>query len=491
MKTMNSITVAVLSWLQLPGLLFGQSSFSHEQVFEDYTILKNVLTEGHPSLYEYTSASEWDSLFQAFENEQLPEIRSTQALYNALAGLTDHVRDGHLVIMRPPLETIPNLFPLLLKIIDGKFYTDTDEFDIPVGSEILSINEVTGSELRNRLHQYASSDGFNTTKKDRQVEREFGILHFYEFGAQERYEVEYQPPSGQVISKQIDSQPVASIGSRFSKRYSFFSRYHGREDQSEFVRSTLGNKEPFVYFLDSVDAAVLTMNAFGIDQEYFQTTLKSLFKEIRKQKVQHLVIDLRQNEGGYPENANFAFSYIARDSFIQPRSQHVISSQLPEQAHAQELINGYSYESFFGEYFRDADFTDNEWTIQAPLEEGPMAPSNKRFTGEVYVLIGGNTFSAGATFALNCKNQGIPLVGEETGGSLALHTGGYPVIYTLPHSKIKVLMSFVKHRKVVHGEAQPLGRGVCPDLEVELSLEELREGIDGPLDAALGRIREE
>ena len=30
--------------------------------------------------------------------------------------------------------------------------------------------------------KYASADGFNETKKDRQIEMEFGILHFYEFG---------------------------------------------------------------------------------------------------------------------------------------------------------------------------------------------------------------------------------------------------------------------------------------------------------------------
>ena len=29
--------------------------------------------------------------------------------------------------------------------------------------------------------KYAPADGFNETKKDRQIEMEFGILHFYEF----------------------------------------------------------------------------------------------------------------------------------------------------------------------------------------------------------------------------------------------------------------------------------------------------------------------
>ena len=71
-------------------------------------------------------------------------------------------------------------------------------------------------------------------------------------------------------------------------------------------------------------------------------------------------------------------------------------------------------------------------------------PKQKKFKGEVYVLIGGKIFSAGSSFSLFCKNQGITLVGEETGGGYYTQLGGYPIIYTLPNSEIKILSSFVK-----------------------------------------------
>ena len=40
--------------------------------------------------------------------------------------------------------------------------------------------------------RYTPTDGSNKTKKDRQIEMEFGILYFYEFGAKLSYKVEYR-----------------------------------------------------------------------------------------------------------------------------------------------------------------------------------------------------------------------------------------------------------------------------------------------------------
>ncbi len=479
----------ILSILLLPLIVFGQKELTKEQILEDYVILKDVLTKGHPGLYEYTSKSEWDSLFVNFEKEKSKAIHNHNDLYKSITELTSHVRDGHLIVMHPPLESIPKMFPLLLKIINDKLYTDTDDFGIPIGSEIVSIDGVNGTELRKRLMKYAPSDGFNMSKKDRQIEREFGILYFYEFGAKHTYQIKYKTTSNQVITKNIESQSFESIGSRFTKRNSYFSIYHKSKNKSDFVKNTLGKKEPFLYFVDHLNTAVLTLNSFGLNQEKFQSRLKELFKEIKKRKAQYLVIDLRQNEGGYPENAINTFSYIAKESFIQPKSQHVITSKLPHEEYSQEIVNGYTYESFFEKHFQNGSKKENEWVIYAPGNEASMVSTKKRYKGQICVLIGGKTFSAGSTFALNCKNQGISLIGEETGGGYYSHIGGYPIIYELPNSKIKIMMSLVKIKKYVKNETVKKGTGVLPDIEIKLTIQDLIEGKDSQLDYILKEIR--
>ena len=156
--------------------------------------------------------------------------------------------------------------------------------------------------------KYAPADGFNETKKDRQIEMEFGILHFYEFGAKLTYKVEYRTPSDRVITNTIESETFESIGKRFTKRISFLAP------------KTLSEKWPHLYFIDSANTDVLTLNSFHLDVDSFQVALEDIFKNIKYKKTKNLIIDIRQNEGGYPVNAIKSFSYIANKPFKQQAS---------------------------------------------------------------------------------------------------------------------------------------------------------------------------
>ncbi len=473
----------------IPTFTFCQKELAKEQVLEDYTVLKNVLEGAHPNLYQYTSESQWDSLFIDFETKKVQTIKTSNDLYTSITKLTDYVKDGHLIVMRPQLDSIPKLFPLLLKIVNGKFYTDTDDFGIPVGSEIISIDGIQKTELRKRLLMYAPTDGYNTTKKDRQIEREFSILHYYEFGAKPFYEIEYKTPSNTILTKNIESQDFESIGKRFVNRNSYFSRYHKSDNTADYIKNTIGKIEPFIYVVDSVNTAVLTINSFNIDVERYQSTLKKIFKEIQRKKVENLIIDIRQNEGGYPLNAIHTFSYITQKPFKQRESSKVITSTLPEKQYSQNLVNGYTYDTFFKKYYQNAEKHEKGWISLTDENEPFMIPNKKGFEGEVYVLIGGKTFSAGSSFALFCKNAGIPLIGEETGGGYYTQTGGYPIIYTLPHSEIKILISFVNITRFVNDTTVKKGSGVLPDIPVSLSVQNLIEGKDSQLDYILSQIK--
>ncbi|MDC1162091.1 S41 family peptidase [Tenacibaculum sp.] len=484
MKTKFKIIFLIL----LPISVFSQGKLSKEQVLEDYSILKNIMTKGYPSLYEYTSKSEWESIFANFEKEKLNTIQNNDDFYKSLTKLTEYTKDGHFIVMHPPLDSIPKLFPLLLKIINKKLYTDTDDFGIPVASEIISIDNISGTELRNLFLKYAPSDGFNTTKKDRQIEREFGILHFYEFNTKDSYQIEYKTPSNKVHKKNIKSQSFESIGNRFVNRNSYFSIYHDAKNNSKYIKNTISKKEPFLYFIDSLNTAILTMNSFMLDVKKFKSELKVIFKKMKRKKVEHLIIDIRQNQGGYPLNSINAFSYIANQPFKQKLATHVITASLPEEKFSQNLVNGYTYKTFFNKYYKRSSKKDNKWILMTDENEKVMVPNKKGFKGKTYVLIGGKTFSAGSSFALFCKNQGITLIGEETGGGYYTQTGGYPIIYTLPNSKIKILISFVKITRYVKDKTVKKGYGILPDIKIPLTVQSLIEGKDNQLDYIFKQI---
>ena len=148
-------------------------------------------------------------------------------------------------------------------------------------------------------------------------------------------------------------------------------------------------------------------------------------------------------------------------------------------------MNGYTYKTYFEEYFQNATKVENEWIIKTDENESQMIPNKKGFKGKTYVLVGGKTFSAGSSFALFCKNQGITLIGEERGGGYYTQTGGYPILYTLPHSKIKILLSFVRISRFAKDETVKKGSGILPDVEIRLTPKDLIEGKDSQLDYIL------
>lgn len=475
--------------LFFPVALFAQSELTQKQIHEDYTIFKDVLTSAHPSLYEYTSKSQWDSIFTRFE-EQINQLENTDDLFKSISALADNARDGHLIIHHPKMETVPPMFPLLLKIIDKKFYTDTDDFGIPVGSEIISVDGISSEKLLNRMLKYAPSDGYNVTRKYRQIESEFGILLYYEFGAKSNYRVTYRTPDDQTKTSEIQSQPFQSIGTRNANRNSYFSDYHNKPDKAAHFRNTIKQKQPFVYFVDSTNTAVLTVNSFGVDPKEFKSKLIGIFKEINKKKSAQLIIDVRQNNGGFRANAINLFSFITDDTFKQRTSESVVATTLPEKEYIIHTMS--DYEQFLSNYFIQTEKTNGRLVLRMDRAEEMMKPYKKTFKGNIYVLTGGKTFSASSAFALNAKNDPqITLVGEETGGGYYFHTGQFPALYELPNSKIMLRISLVKINHYVQDKSVPKGTGVIPDVEVKLTRQNLIEGKDSQLDYVLKEIQKE
>lgn len=473
--------------LFFPLLLIAQNQLSRAQALEDYIIFKNILTTGHPALYAYTSAGEWDSIFGVFEQQTINEISTPEHLFRSISSMAANVRDGHLVMLHPKMDTVPHLFPLLLKVINEALYTDTDDFGIPIGAKIISINDMPDHVILQRLLKYAPSDGYNLTKKYRQIEREFGILHYYEFGSSVYYTVQYITPDGDLKTTEITSKSMQSIGDRYANRNSLFAAYHQNPNSSEHFKTRIVEKWPFVYYIDSINTAVLTVHSFGLDPKVFLSKLTDLFKEIRKKKTTDLIIDIRQNNGGYRINAIHLFSFLTHEPFQQRVQESAITDVLPEEKYILHTMS--DYKEFFDMYFATAKKEGGRWVLTEDHAQAKMIPSAKSLKNKVYVLIGGNTFSAGAAFALNAKNSNqITLVGEETGGGYYFHTGQYPVVYELPNSKIMMRMSFVKIDKYVLDSVVPKGSGIVPDIEIVLTVQDLIAGKDSQLDYVVKRI---
>ncbi|MEP7219840.1 MAG: S41 family peptidase, partial [Bacteroidota bacterium] len=453
-----------------------------DRMREDLRMFRTILERGHPSLYGYITHDSLDAIFARAEHS-LDHDLSVIAFYTLLIEVGDAVHDGHLMINpAPDAARFSSNVPIILKLIGEDFYTDTDDFGIPIGSRILAIGGVPSGEILSRLMKYAPSDGFNVTRKYRSVEMFFPQYFNYEFGQSESYEISYQMPSGERNVANLRGEPFDSLKLRNTRRNSYFANDHGSVSGVDFFKSHINPRGPFVEFVSrhGIEVAVLTVNSFGDDIIPFKDRLVQIFREIRERKAHDLIVDVRRNDGGYRPNAIHLFSYLTNIPFREIVAESVTSLAAPEHEYVTRML--LDERRFLTEKFSGYPEGDR-WVLRHDSAESIMIPEDERFDGSIYVLTGGLTFSAGATFALNARNNSrISIVGEETGGGYYYHDGEFPVFYELPDSHISMVMFMERIDHVVADSTRPPGHGVMPTYPIQLTVSDLIAGKDTQLD---------
>ena len=174
------------------------NKFSLKKLIEDYTILRIALEEAHPGIYGYTKKEKFDILFDSLNSE----IRSGMTeidFFRFISPIIANIGCGH-TGLSPSLNYWNFLkeevkyFPLQLKFIEDKAYVlksySSDEL-IPSGSQILSINKKSISEIISKLFKMISSDGNIQTAKYRRLDEEFSKLYFLYINPEDSFKIEY------------------------------------------------------------------------------------------------------------------------------------------------------------------------------------------------------------------------------------------------------------------------------------------------------------
>lgn len=200
----------------------------------------------------------------------------------------------------------------------------------------------------------------------------------------------------------------------------------------------------------------------------------------------HLIIDVRNNNGGDIDAITKIYSYIAKDS-IKINSYS-------------KIMNQYTYESFkYCLNFKTVEgmYTDYNYVSDKGLIlENPVtyAPDSLvHFSGKVYVLTNEQSISAATLLpALIVRSGRGVTVGRETKTAYHYMKAGRFAQIQLPNTKIVTVIPMEKgvFDDVVN-ERVPYGRGVLPDYPVELTQDELMfTNGDVILNKALNLIKE-
>ncbi|MBD3289008.1 hypothetical protein GF337_09410 [candidate division KSB1 bacterium] len=408
--------------------------FSKEKLQQDFAQMRQAVEEIHPALYDYTEKETLDLLFD-HQYKLIDQNMDLEAFYGIASTVISKIGCGHTKLWIPAeyWNMAPSrLFPLKLffsnknKVFVIGSYSDSTP--VPVGSELLSINNQTIGNINKLLESRASSDGFIKAYKSKRVEKQFAQDYALCYGYPDLFKIRYIPPGE--LEKETELTPVSI---------------------DEINKQTVRGSELSLKLIENGDAAVLNINTFAYYDRVpmFRAFIDSTFGVIRDQKIENLILDLRGNDGGDPFCSSYLFSYLEQ-------------SPVPY------------FAGSFGHYE----------SLAAPI---PL--SENHFTGNLFTLIDGSGFSTTGHFCALLKYHNIgKFVGSETGATFTC-TGSVRYI-DLKNTKL-ILGTAQKRRYTAAVKNMDRTRGILPDYPVEPAQQDIIDGRDAVLDSVIKLIAKE
>lgn len=480
--------LCLIAWFQLPAQHSTKPlpKIAPEQLQEDLRTLKKILEANHPSLYWYTPQHQIDSVF----NIALLQIRDSMneiAFKNLVAAYISQIKCGHTTVRSSKyfakhVSKQPQLsFPLNIKVWDDSLVVISNmnpkDSVFTRGTKILRINGRTGRQFIDTFSPFISSDGPGTAFACQLISGNFGSFYRNIIGLDSAYQITYINKKGtpadttlhnfNPLSYKISAEAAAKMKlPRPSRRELRIAR---REEKRQLrIDST-------------TQTAYMRLGSFsGSGTAHF---IKSSFRKIKHADVQQLVIDVRTNGGGKVSNSTLLTRLISDHPFRVADS--VVRNQ-KGLSHGSRFQQSWIYT--IGILFSSRKQPDGRYHFSR-FENKVWHPKEKNhFSGPVYLVQGGYSFSATTLFLGELKGQqNIKLVGEETGGGYYGNSAMMIPVCILPNSGLRI--SVPLYRLVINKD-RPKGGGVMPDIYVPPSSEAIRKGIDAKMEKVNALIRQ-
>lgn len=456
---MIKLTASVLITLLISlNTSFAQITNSEEKLFSpdelkaDLKYLKAKLENNHPGLYLYTPKTEIDKVFDSLENSISKPFSETE-FYKHITIVSSFIKDGHTILL-PGAKTTEyhnsnsKFLPYHFVIINNQLYADmvfTGDNTIQAGAEIVSINNTSANEILKQLTERQVRDGNNLTYPTWILSNYFRQYYSFIFGHPDKYSIGFK------INGQKKSATINAL-SRDSIYYYREKNYHGKSfsnQPNDGIKLTIEK-----------NYAVLTIKGFHNDvlkkefKQNFEKVIAAYFEQVNNSKINNLVIDLRNNQGGDIENGVFLLSYLLDKPFAVVQEYFCVDNLQPEHCNGPSL--------------------------------GTHNPKQNNFKGKLYVLINGGSFSNSGIVSscLQANNRAV-FIGQETGGNPNVITGFIKDI-ELPGTKIQVQIPTKQF--VITDKAKNTGRGIMPTQFVAPTLANIVENKDTELNYTIDLV---
>jgi C-terminal processing protease CtpA/Prc len=210
---------------------------------------------------------------------------------------------------------------------------------------------------------------------------------------------------------------------------------------------------------------------------------RNSFSALQQNKIGHLIIDIRSNGGGSVTNSTLITRYLASQKFKIADSLYSLRKSSPYQRYIENHFWNKLFITFFtskrnnGKYH--FGYFERHWFKPKKVNH---------FNGKVYILTGGNSFSASTLFASALiKQENVTVVGEETGGGAYGNSAWLIPDATLPETRIRFRLPLF--RLVIDKNVPKDGRGVQPEVLSVPTVNDIRRNIDFKVMKAMELIK--
>lgn len=441
---------------------------------DDFELLRFSLEDAHAGLYRYATKAEMDNHFDALEKKLSRPLRVSE-FYAEVLKLVAAIRDGHTGVRAPDdlnawLRQKPIRPPVAVHLEGDRVRVLKDvsgREPSAVGCEVLALNGHPIAEVVGTLLRYLPGDSYSDGRRRSNLEYSdvFGGLYALEYGVTEKYVYHLRSADGKERDHEVAGLTVEELEKRMGP---LRPRPEG----------------PLLSFRFEGEVAVLTVRSFGgrslsADGLNYPEFLTQAFQTLWEKKTGALIIDVRDNGGGNDEYGQMLYAYLAPAPF-----KYYDRLQMNKEK---------------SEFLRRTDTSRSlpllrqdemgRWISTDHPNLGIKQPREPVFSGRVYVLMNGRSFSATGEFmtAVFANKRGV-FIGEESGAGIGGNTSGIMIGVLLDRSGISVSIPMVGYYMAGDHGPHP-ERGILPDHEVIPTVEDILAGRDPVMEYALELAR--
>lgn len=440
--------------------ILAESTIKMDQALQDLDFVFETLVNVHPNIFFMLSREQAQEEFAKIGLEiKSQDTWKVRDLFKILSSFVAKFKDGHTYL------SITDQFNEYLnqggKVIP--FFVFFDDFDVTIlasidenlkpSGKLLSLNGLTVEQLRQQILSMISYEKPSFAYVE--AGTFFHLFTWVIFGSQDKFVVEVLNPSGEFERCELDGVD--------------FSVYEQKRAQLNLSVEKLWD----LSFVNE-ETAIVTINTFGSQYEKeLKNFIKSSFEQFKTRNIKHLIIDIRKNGGGTTDIVEYLYSFISDKPYRIFSEVHVKYSD-----EALKVLKIFDPLLLFRVKLLGQRIIVNKIDFKKPRK------NDLRFSGDLYLLIGPQTFSAAVDFAAMVKDLSVgKIVGQETGGLASCY--GDVLSFELPYSKLRLGVSFKYFVRCGGFDDQ---KGVIPDIEVQTDPILKMQGIDQAIEKVLESI---